>query len=251
MRALLVLLISLVPCFLPLAEAQDQILRYELFLDGEPVGHREVEIRYLAPALGEIDEARMIRSTLDLQVLMGRKSYTLVSRVSALHGPGGASFVTRVEENGVGREIQARAERNGSWTVTGLEEGVRSTWTFRREEVGLSTMDMFDPERYRRVLDHESNPVLVAETGQVLIGQVLDQGEVRVEVAGQTLNAQKISWTPDGGQMILHYSDEGLLVDYSLDFMGMRLHARLTELPGERSWGGFEPVIGEISEEEL
>jgi hypothetical protein len=251
MRALLALWIFMLLGFSSLAGATDQNLRYELLLDGESVGHREVQIRYLPPAAGEIDEARMIRSTLDLSVLMGRNSYTLVSRVSALHGPGGASFVASVEENGQGREIQARADRDGSWSVTALEAGVRSTWSFRRTEVGLTTMDMFDPERYRRLLDHASNPVLVTETGQVLPGQVAELGEARIEVAGQMLNVDKISWTPEAGQMILHYSDEGLLVDYRLDFMGMRLHARLQELPGERSWGGFEPVLGEVSEEEL
>ena len=194
----------------------------------------------------------MIRSYLEMRVAKGGQVYSLKSRASSMHGPGGASISTSVEENGVGREIQARAEPDGSWTVHGLESGTRSTWSFTRKEVGLSTMDLVDPERYRRVLDHELNPMLIAETGQVAIGRTEDLGEARVEVAGKMLTVQKVSWTPEAGQLLLLFSESGLLVGYSLDFMGKRLHAQLEALPEERSWGGFDPaVVGGVSEEEL
>jgi hypothetical protein len=194
----------------------------------------------------------MIRSYLEMSVTKGAQVYTLKSRASSMHGPGGASISTSVEENGKGREVQARVELDGSWTVHELENGMRSTWSFTRKEVGLSTMDLVDPERYRRILDHEMNPMLIAETGQVAIGRIQDLGEAQVEVAGTMMTVQKISWTPEAGQLLLLFSESGLLVDYSLDFMGKRLHAKLEALPEERSWGGFEPaVFGGVSEEEL
>ena len=53
----------------------------------------------------------------------------MVSRVSAMHGPSGTNFVTSVQENDI-REIQARAERDGAWSVSGLENGERTGWSF-------------------------------------------------------------------------------------------------------------------------
>jgi hypothetical protein len=234
------------------AQAEDQVLHYDLVLDGVSVGQRQVEVRYLPPPAGEMDQARMIRSTMDIEVSMGRKAYTLESRVSAFHGPSGANFSSSVLESGVAREVQGRSERDGSWSVVSLENGLRSAWSFNRKEVGLTTMDLHDPERYERMLDHASNPMLITENGQVSLGQVREHGEVRIEVAGKMITVQRVSWTSDAGELLLHFSEDGLLVDYSLDFLGKRLHAALRELPGERSWGGFDPTVaGEVSEEEL
>ena len=160
-------------------------MRYSLHLDGVPVGDRQVEIRYLPPPEGELDQARMIRSTMSLDISLDRRSYRMVSRVSAMHGPSGTNFVTSVQENEAVREIQARAERDGAWSVSGLEKGDRTGWTFRRGEVGVTSMELLDPERYRRLLDGSLAPMLVAETGQVMLGQVRDLGEAQMQIAGQ------------------------------------------------------------------
>ena len=53
MRALLFVL-TILSAFLPAhAQAEDQVLRYQLLLDGDVVGHREVEIRYW-PSLSQV-----------------------------------------------------------------------------------------------------------------------------------------------------------------------------------------------------
>ena len=185
MRALLFLLVLFVASGSRSAEASDQVLNYELLLDGKSVGKRQVELRYLPPPPGELDQSRMIRSTLELEVVVARQAYRLNSRVSALHGPSGTNLSASVMENGQAREIQARAEPDGSWSVTGLESGARTTWTFERSAVVLSSMELLDPERYLRVLDRTASPMLIAENGQVATGQVEDMGEVQIEVAGE------------------------------------------------------------------
>ena len=246
------LLFVLASLFSVSAWGSDQVMRYSLDLDGVSVGERQVEIRYLPPPEGEIDQARMIRSTMSLNISLDRLSYRMVSRVSAMHGPSGTNFVTSVQENEAIREIQARAERGGEWSVSGLENGERTEWTFRRGEVGVTSMEMLDPERYRRLLDGPTAPMLVAETGQVIVGQVQDMGEAQMQIAGQLVNVHRIAWTSEAGAMELNFSENGLLLDYSLDFLGKRLHARLEQLPNERSWGGFKSsVVDEVVEEEL
>lgn len=252
MRKMLHLLVVLGSLFSVSAWGSDQVLRYSLDLEGVPVGERQVEIRYLPPPEGELDQARMIRSTMSLEINLDRHSYRMISRVSAMHGPSGTNFVTSVQENEAIREIQARAERDGAWSVSGLENGERTGWSFRRGEVGVTSMEMLDPERYRRLLDGPTAPMLVAETGQVMLGQIQDMGETQMQIAGQQVNVHRIGWVSEAGAMELNYSENGLLLDYSLDFLGKRLHARLEQLPNERSWGGFESsVLGEVQEEEL
>ena len=250
MRVLFHLCVCIVLVFARSAHAEDQVLRYVLYLDDELVGHRQIEIRYLAPPDGELDEVRLIRSTLDLDVTLGRLRYTLESRVSAFHASGLTNISASVRENDRTREIQIREERDGAWSVVSLEDGVRSTWNYSDPEVGLTSMDLADPHRYRQLLDASDRPLLVAENGQVSEGRVVDHGEQGISVADQELLAHRIDWMSEAGDLVLHFSESGLLVAYSLDFLDRRLEARLEEIPGDRSWGQFDMMFDEVSEEE-
>ena len=41
------------------AQAEDQVLHYDLVLDGEGVGQRQVEVRYLPPPAGEKNQMNL------------------------------------------------------------------------------------------------------------------------------------------------------------------------------------------------
>ena len=204
-----------------LAFADEQTLRYELSLDGQKVGSREVKLRYLPPdpELGGF-ETRVIESVLTLD---------------AAHG--GSSFTCAVKENGVAREVQGRRNRDLTWTVTTVTAQGAVSKELRSSEAALSSLDLLDPTSHLRLLDGPDAAVLIAESGDALRGPVSDLGEGTVSAGGQLLSAHRYAWGPTAARSTFAYGQDGLLLAYEMAFAGHTLRATLAAPPTPRDFG--------------
>jgi hypothetical protein len=256
-RALGLLALSLLLTASPAeAASSEQVLNYTLLVDGARVGKRTVTIRYLPPDEFSPTETRILESMTEFKATLAGQTFSMKARISARVADGRTAFTANVVENGVAREVQARQNADGSWTIVRSEQGQRYASTLRRSEVDFSTVDLMDPEAWRRVADRNPGTMLVAENGSRLVGRVQDLGQSQLNIGGDRVNAQRYSWTPDVGTMAFQWSEEGLLVGYELSFMGKKMEARLAALPAPRDWGtvtvpNFGEGYGTITEETL
>lgn len=240
------LILGLLGIGLVSAEAQaaaEQVLDYDLRIDGQKVGSRTLRIRYL-PADVEAGggETRILTSTLSLDATAGTQRWTLESRCSAVASDTTSSFTCAVRENGALREVAARRQNDGSWAGTITDAKQKGSYTWRRSEVSLSSMDLADPILHAQLYDAPSAGLLVAEAGVAVAGAVVDGGEEEIKVGGQTVTVHRYSWTPSTGKLSFSWSNEGILLAYELSALGKTVKAVAKSLPPARDYGEVEMV---------
>jgi hypothetical protein len=235
--------------------ASEQTLIYDLSIDGAVVGERKVTIRYMPPIEGVAGASRLIQSWFDVDTRIAGQQVVIQSRSSARASDSDSSFAMSIAENGVVREIQGQRQWDGVWQVVAIEHGERKTWKHRRTEVTLSSMDFLDPSRHKLMTLDTQAGVLVAETGQVVQGAVSELGDKELWVNGKIVLVEEWGWSPDMGQVVMSWNQEGLLLAYSVSFMGKTLDAVVREVPPTRSYGNIDlSTVSddvEVEEEEL
>jgi len=239
------------------AEANDpdtQELHYTLSIDGRDVGVRTVSIRHFPPAEGSTMESRVIESWTEMATTIAGMPVQLRSRESARILGGRSSFSAAVEENGKARDVQGRRMSDGSWRISVVADGKRSSTRLKRSEVTLTSMDLLDPERHRLLGSADMARVLVASSGEVYAGAVEDLGESLVRVGQVPVPVQSHSWAPGQGRVQMSWALDGTLVSYDMGFMGHTLHAQLDALPAPRVFGQIDMTgvsTGDVREQEL
>ena len=252
MRAALILLLATLappagaapepaPAGVPAPPAGEQHLVYDLYQGGRRVGSREVRVHFVPPDEVVPFETRLIESYEEATVEVAGRTVRHTARASAHGGAGTASFVVSVADDGEVRELQGRQAEDGHWEVVEIRPGAREQWSWRRSEVDLSSLDLLDPVRHRRLGDAPTASILLAETAQVLSGPVTDLGEATVEVGGRELLVHRWSWEPEGGgRAEFAWTPEGVLARFDLTVLGTRLRAVLREAPEREVFGTID-----------
>ena len=117
-----------------------QKIVYELAMNGQKIGTRELSIRYLPREDGE---RRVIEAYTDVTVA-GRK---LVCRSSGQSTSHGANFVSSIDDGGAISQVQGMELPDGSWRVIYADGGGVKESTYTREQVRMSSLDLLDPGR--------------------------------------------------------------------------------------------------------
>jgi len=233
--------------------AQDaQTLLYDLDLDGQHVGTRQVTITFLQDRSGR--EARLIESYTELQATVLGRSLRFVSRASARVEAVKTSFTSSVSEDDVVREIQGHQRSDGSWRVSVVEGGQLKQTDLARGQADLCSLQLLDPVGHRELTTRTRASVLTVETGAIYTGEVTDLGEGTVALGPDTVTVHRWSWAPPAGPVELAWSMDGLLVSYGTVLLGRTLDAHLRGVPSARAYGDavvVEPVIGDVAEQEL
>lgn len=244
-------MLSLLPTLLVSAALADApAMVYDLTLDGASVGTREVNVRYLPTAQGEV---RILESYTEISATVAGVGYTLKNRASAKVGAGTPGFTSSVQENGAVREIQGRLLPDRRWQVTIAETGKLETYYLRPSELQLTSLDLLDAQRSRAMSAGTGTvAMLIVESGAVLSGPVSALGETSMQVGGVEVQASCARWTPETGPSELCWTSDGVLVRYTSTVLGRTVNATLRALPPPPDFGAIEglPASGGALQEE-
>ncbi len=218
-----------------LANAAEQHLTYDLAVDGAAVGTRDVTIKYYARPSGE----RHLVESLTHIVAAG---VTLDSRGSGLSTPSSAQFSSATDRNGVRAAVAAQELPQGGWQVTVQSGGKEND---RNEaDVRISTLDLMDPARVG-ILDNPGTfGLVIAETGDVVIGSLGAGEPASVKVAGKSVDVTRYTLTGTGAAAQFLVSGDGVLVQSQVQWLGLTLVATLRDLPAARDYGAVETIDG-------
>ncbi len=248
LTALSVLILALAP---PAALADGQPLSYQLLCQDRAVGSRDVQIKYLPTATGEL---RLLEAFTSFLLPIPKGTFRYEQRLGARFG-GDRSFVASMSTQGEVREVQARQELDGTWAISVASAAGAHSEQLPSEAIDLVSSELFDSERALRTLQSAATlRVLSAETGAILEGPVQDLGPSTMTVGPEEIEVQRFQFRPPEGTMTLAYSNEGWLVAYDYQVMGLMVGARLQKLPPART---FDTVLdtpittGTIQEERL
>ncbi len=211
----------------PAAELQHE-LTWALSVDGQPIGKREVTVKY---AEGDVSLRRIIESWTEIDGTVGPMRVVFRQRMTA-HATENepASFHAVMETNGVPMEVQARFTPSAWWVSTNQGGRVR-TVDMPVNRIDISTADLFDPETRYPLGRFDRVRILSAETGEVLVGEVTDLGTREFQAGEVKVPCHGYAWDAPMGRSEFWYSGEGFLVAYDMALLGFVLQARLTHPP--------------------
>jgi len=237
------------------AVAEDpRTVAFDLLMNGEIVGSREVALRYLPAEEGVSDhEVRITQTWTQIDADIAGWSFAVRNRTTSHATDLRSSFTSSVSVNGDLSEIQGRTIDDGRWQVSEVRSGKHNTRELRRTEIDLSTMDLLDPVRSQTLADLTRVQLLSAETGDVMVGVLEDLGEGDLTVGGRTVAVHRWGLDTSEGRLELGWDAEGLLLESSMVIRGQVIETRLKELPPPREYGAFEVTMEtpDVDEEEL
>lgn len=224
-----------------------QKIVYDLALDGQPIGTRELTIRYLPREDGE-------RRVLEAYTVANVAGQKLVARSSGQSSARGATFTTSVDQGGALSQIQGIELPGGGWRVIVADAAGVKESTLGKSEARLTTLDLLDPGRTALLQGGGDLTLLLVETGDVFAGS-LDAGTVgTTKVAGQKVQVTRYTATGPLGAAKFDVDDSGLLVKSEMRWLGGTVTAVAREVPPPRSYGTvetFDALTPGITEDEL
>jgi len=238
------------------ALAGEQVLTYDLVLAGQSVGTRTITIRHLPEEPGVSGASRLLESWTELEATVAGRTVRFTGRASIRATETRLSYTSTFDQDGTRVLVQGRQGRDGAWQLTRQEKGSTQEITYRRSEVDLSTFHMLDPSLHRAAVESASLDVLIAETGVVVSGPARDLGEDSVRLGDLDVPVRRWSWDPTAGGMEVAWTQDGLPVQYRLEFLGQGLTATARELPTS-DWGSVQVQTfqsasgGSVLEEDL
>jgi hypothetical protein len=215
-------------------------LRYEMTLNGAPIGHRDVTVTSMGPDLRMIEV--WTEGDLPLDVHFEQK-------LTGLAGTDPQPFAAVNEERGMPSEVQLARSPEG-WVVSVVEPTRVGSSNLAWADLDETSLSLIDPGGVR-LRDGQTLDVLSAETGEMLSGPVRDAGPVTVEVGGVSLPGQAWVWTVEGAELELVYGDDGTPLRYRSVLLGQPVELVLQAAP---DWGEAldAPLIApKVTEEEL
>lgn len=221
--------------FAPRAQAAEQRLVYDLAVEGEAVGTREVTIKYYSRPSGE-------RHVIETFTHIEAPGVTFDSRGTGLSTPSGAQFSSATDRNGARSAVAARELSGGGWQVT-VQTGGKET-DRSEAHVRLSTLDLMDPARVGLLDAPGSVGLLIAETGDIVAG-TLGTGEPgSVKVGGVRVPTTRYTLAGPGATAKFMISGDGLLLSSEVRWLGLDMVATLRDLPATRDYGVVETTEG-------
>lgn len=238
----------------PVLAEDSRTMAFDLVMNGEVVGSREITLRYLPPEEGLREhEVRITQAWTEIDTVVAGWELSIRNRATAHASDHRSSFTSSLSVNGELSEIQGRSLEDARWSVSEVRSGKLFTRELRRTEVDLSTMDLLDPIRSQSIVGRSDIKLLSAETGTVLTGVVEDLGESELTLGDRTVAIHRWGIDTNEGRMELAWDAEGLLVESSMVIRGQTVQTRLRALPPPREYGAFEVSMEtpSIDEEEL
>ncbi len=127
----------------------------------------------------------------------------------------------------------------GGWEVRQTDHGGSIT---RAVTASASTLELQDAAIAAKLLAPGPMTLLVAETGEVLEGNVAPAQDVRLRVQGNDVAAQRYVIVAAQGRAVVDLDLEGALLGMALQTSLLSLSMTATAPPPARSWGAVEGI---------
>ncbi len=215
------------------ALAGDQHLVYDLSVNGEPVGTREVTLRYYTRVTGE---RRVVEAVTHVALL----NKSLDARTVGQSNPRGATFSTAASINGDTLHVQGVQLPEGDWRLE-LADGKTVNEQLVRGTTVFTSVDLIDPGRTSTLAGAGAGSMVFAETGDVVTGTLGAGVAATVSVGSQRVPVTRYSFVVNGGsQARFDIDGEGLLIGSEMTWFGVPMTATLRALPPARDFGVVE-----------
>ena len=232
-----------------------QSLVYDLSINGLVVGERKLDITYIPSSKSNPLGMRRIEVKTTLKATIKGEEIDYSQRGTAQISERRSSFVVSTKINNAVTEIQGKRSKKGNWFVhkisaTGLEKK-----EYRRSQVSAISLELFDPGHIDFWQDKEPYKILVLEGLEpvVVSGAWAMQDVVNLSSEVRSLAAKKLQGKSVQGVLNAVWSDDGMLIDWSVDIMGVELNADIRSIPKSPNFGEitFPNAFDGVEEQEL
>jgi hypothetical protein len=213
---------------LPAAWSADQTLSYDVLLNGQPAGTRELTIQYFERPDGE---RRVVQLVSNLK--LGSDAWHI--RATGSSGPHGAAFTSSMDHNGDLSQDQGIQLPGGGWKVTVTDHSGNRASVFSATDARISSIDLFDPGRTWLLGTPGPYGILLAESGDAVGGQMADPQDLTVPIAGSPCSARHYALSGPGGNATFDVDQNGLLLRSEVMWLGMRVVSILHQAPDART----------------
>ena len=230
-----------------------QSLVYDLSFKGQPVGVREISIRYLPASKNMPYGSRILESWTELDIVVAGKKIKYRQRATGHFSDKKSRFVSSVTLDEQTFELQGKQQENGSWVIHEMmETGVQSK-EYRSYELDDISLALFDPGQASSWIAEERSKIYHIEMGEVWTGEWIALPEVQVQTASSQVTGRQLRFHCADGDVDVAWSDTGIVIDWTLKIMGLELDADIRNIPALPQFGNietFESFQG-VKEEEL
>lgn len=213
---------------LPLSLAADQTLVYDVTVNGQAAGTRTLTLQYFPRPDGE---RRVVQLVSELKV--GADSWKI--RATGSSGPRGATFTSSMDHSGSLSQVQGVELPTGGWNVSTAGGGATRTFSYRREDARLSTLDLYDPGRTWRLGAAGPFGLLLSESGDAVGGQLSEPTDLSLTVGGVPVPVRHYTISGPGGNASFDLDVNGYMIRSELAWMGMQVVSTVRQAPTPRS----------------
>ena len=231
----------------PLALSADQILVYDVTVNGQAAGTRTLSLQYFPRPDGE---RRVVQLVSELKV--GADVWHI--RATSTSGPRGATFTSSLDHSGALSQVQGIEVPGGGWNVTTTDKGAVHTFSYTRDDARLSTLDLYDPGRTWRLGAAGPFGLLLSESGDAVGGQMADPSDRTLSIGGVPVPVRHYSITGPGGNTAFDLDVNGLMVRCELTWLGMQVVSTVRQVPSPRTFEQIQTIdemSGGVQEQEL
>jgi len=230
-----------------------QSLVYDLSFKGQPVGIREINIRYLPATATMPYGSRILESWTELKVTVAGKEITYQQRATGHFSDRKSRFVSSVSVNGQNFEFQGKQSENGAWTIHEMTDSGVTTNEYKSYEVHDVSLALFDPGQAASWMDGSISKIYHTEMGELWTGEWIALPDVQVQMPDSQVTGKQLRFHSDDGDVDAAWSDTGIVIDGTLRVLGLELDADIRNIPALPQFGNIETFdsFQGVKEEEL
>ena len=239
--------------FLSASAQNAQSLVYDLSFKGQPVGIREITIRYLPASSNMPYGSRILESWTELNITIAGKEITYQQRATGHFSDRKSRFVSSVSVNGQNFELQGKQSESGAWTIHEMTDSGLSTTEYKPYELNDVSLALFDPGQAASWMDGSMSKIYHMEMGEIWTGEWISLPDVQVQMASSQVTGKQLRFHCTEGDVDAAWSDTGIVIDGTLRIMGLELDADIRNIPALPQFGNIDNVdsFQGVKEEEL
>lgn len=230
-----------------------QSLVYDLSLQGKPVGTREITIQYL-PATDTMPYgSRLVESFTELEVDVAGKKIVYQQRATGHFSDYKSRFVSSVSVNDKIFEFQGKQLPSRDWIIYEMTEAGKEKTVYKSYQLDTVSLALFDPGQAQNWQGGRFSKIYHIEMGDVWSGKWENIDESTISIGTQSIVGRKVRYETPSGAANISWSDTGLLIDWELEILGVRLDADIRSLPDLPQFGNIqvEESFKGVEEEKL